>query len=76
MGKGGGGGGGFGSTEVHWWGKLKNIFLEFQLYYIKKKRVDHSHLYPYLEVPGLTCPGQETNPANRALYKRAIQTAC
>jgi len=26
------------------------------------ERLDLSHLYPNLEVPGLTCPGRESNP--------------
>jgi hypothetical protein len=26
------------------------------------KRLDQSHLYPNLEVPGLTNPGRESNP--------------
>jgi hypothetical protein len=26
------------------------------------ERLDQSHLYPNLEVPGLTCPGRESNP--------------
>jgi hypothetical protein len=26
------------------------------------ERLDQSHLYPHLEVPGLTCPGWESHP--------------
>jgi hypothetical protein len=26
------------------------------------ERLDQGHLYPNLEVPGLTCPGRESNP--------------
>ncbi len=26
------------------------------------KRLDKGHLHPKLEVPGLTCPGRESNP--------------
>jgi hypothetical protein len=26
------------------------------------KRLDQGHLHPKLEVPGLTCPGRESNP--------------
>jgi hypothetical protein len=43
------------------------------------KRLDQGHLYSKLEVPRLTCPGQESNPdlygGRRALWKRAIRTA-
>jgi hypothetical protein len=28
------------------------------------KRLDQSHLHPKLEVPELTCPGRESNPAS------------
>ncbi len=28
------------------------------------KRLDQGHLHPKLEVPVLTCPGQESNPAS------------
>jgi hypothetical protein len=44
------------------------------------KRLDQGRLHPKLEVPGLTCPGRESNTAlpsgRRALWKRAIRTAC
>jgi hypothetical protein len=44
------------------------------------KRLDLCHHHPKLEVPGLTCPGRESNPGlhggRRALQKRAIRTAC
>ncbi len=43
-------------------------------------RLYQGHLYPELEVPGLTYPCRESNPGflrgKRALQKRAIQTAC
>jgi hypothetical protein len=29
------------------------------------KRLDQGHPHPKLEVPGLTCPGQELNPGLR-----------
>jgi hypothetical protein len=28
-------------------------------------RLDQDHLHPKLEIPGLICPGQETNPGIR-----------
>ncbi len=28
------------------------------------KRLDQGHLHPKLEVPRLTCPGQESNPTS------------
>ncbi len=28
------------------------------------ERLDQGHLYPNLEVPGLTCPGRESNPGS------------
>jgi hypothetical protein len=46
----------------------------------KMKRLDQGHLYSKLKVPGLTCPGRESNPGlygeRRVLEKRAISTDC
>jgi hypothetical protein len=40
------------------------------------KRLQQGHLHHKLEVPGMTCPGRESNPGlrggRRALQKRAI----
>ena len=33
------------------------------------ERLDQSHLCPNLEVPGLTCPGQESNPARPPVWE-------
>jgi len=64
----------FTNTKIYLW-KYTDIFFDTTI-----ERLDQSHLYPNLEVPGLTCPGLESNPGlprgKRTLKERATQTAC
>jgi hypothetical protein len=39
--------------------------------YPTMKRLDQGHLHPKQEVPGLTCPGRESNPDFRG-ERRAL----